>query len=102
MIEGLLTRVTGAHTLLEPAIALGGAAVSELLGVHKTTRALLQSVIHDRVHGLDGRFHIARLDKVEHTLAMVRPYAGEIIGLQLQSHGKVTFWKAALSGHVAK
>src|SRR4051812_43116518 len=70
----------------EPARALRRGSVREGVGHDVALASPLQTVIADRGRGLHGRLDVAGLDQPPLFLGVVRPYAGEAIGLQLDPH----------------
>ena len=56
---------------------------------HEALALPLQPIIADRGSRLHRRFDVTRLDKLPLLLRVVRPYAGQTIGLQLDLHLQV-------------
>src|SRR2546426_274451 len=81
-----------AETGRKPALALFGAAVGEGIRHHVAGRLALQRVVADRRRGPHRRLDVARLDERRPALVLlalvlvIRPYAGETVGLQLHLH----------------
>jgi hypothetical protein len=48
-------------------------------------RPLLQTIVANGIGRLNGRFDVARLDKIELFLAVMSPDAGQVVGLQLEA-----------------
>src|SRR4051812_2614918 len=57
----------------------------ECLGIHVARRRTLQAVVTHRSRGVEAFLDVALLQQST-LLRRVAPYAGETIGLQLQSH----------------
>src|ERR1051325_81413 len=72
---------------LEPSHALRGRAVRERIRRHAALRALLQPVVADGGRGADPLLEIARLEDVPRAIGVVRPDAGEAVGLELAADG---------------
>ena len=70
----------------EPALALLGAAVGEAVRHHGALRFPLQRVVADRGRRLQRRVDVARIEELVLRLGVVRPDAGEAVGLQLDLH----------------
>src|SRR6516162_9856994 len=81
------SQVAGLEAGAERFDALGRRAMRVLLGRRESGGVFLQTVVSDRVGGLDGRVDVSIFDELELLLAVVRPDAGEIVSLQLQAHG---------------
>src|ERR1700731_2929810 len=73
----------------EPALALLRRAVGEGVGHDVALHLLLQPVVADRGRGLQGLVDVAGIEEMMLLLGAVRPYAGETIGLQLDTHLKL-------------
>src|SRR5215469_369584 len=71
---------------LEPAHALGGGAVRERIRHHIPLGSSLQRVIADRARGAQRGLDITLLEDVLGLIGMIRPYAREAVGLQLELH----------------
>src|SRR4029077_1525635 len=85
-VEGVaLTDVAGLEALFEPADALGGGAVCERIGRDVAAGLALEAVVADRAGGVQGRLHVARFENVLHLLGVMRPHAGQEIGLELET-----------------
>src|SRR4051812_27606602 len=67
--------VAGLKAQAEPFHPLRRRAVSVLLRRVEAAGALLQTVVADRVGGLDGRLNVSGLQEVERLLAVMRPNA---------------------------
>ena len=52
---------------------------------------LLQAVVADGLRGGDRFFHVALFEDVPFLIGIMRPNAGEEIGLEFQPHGKLVF-----------
>src|SRR5512139_3221959 len=72
---------------LEPALALRTAAVGEAVGHDLALAAPLQRVVADLRGGVHRLFQVALLEPVLAALRVVRPHAGETVGLQLDANG---------------
>src|SRR5437867_4780715 len=71
------------HAGVEPALALLGRAMCEAVRHHPALRAPLQRVVPDRGGGAQRGLDVARLQQMPALIGLVRPHAGETIGLQL-------------------
>jgi hypothetical protein len=70
--------------------------------VDEAAGPLLEPVVADGVGRFDRGFHVSGFDEFEFLLTMVRPHAGQVVGLQLQPHGEVVFFHRLPSVHVAE
>src|SRR5215471_12308822 len=68
---------------IEPALTLLGGAVGEGIRHRIALRLLLQGIVADRRRRAQRRLDVTRLQQVPFLLRMVRPYAREAVGLQL-------------------
>ncbi|MFO0841796.1 MAG: malto-oligosyltrehalose synthase [Gemmataceae bacterium] len=81
-----LLDAAGLEPALEPAHPLRRRAVRERVGHDPAARLLLQVVVADLVRRVQGRLDVAGVEEVVLPLPVVRPDAGEVVGLQLQPH----------------
>ena len=57
-----------------------------LARVYAGERTFLQPIVANGIGRLNGGFDLAALEEMELCLAVVRPDAGQVIGLQFQAH----------------
>src|SRR5512135_899075 len=82
--EGVTGRdLAGLHAGHEPARALLRRAVREAFGHDPALGAALDRVVADRRRRRHGLFDVAGLEQLA-VVRVVRPYAGETVGLQLE------------------
>ena len=84
----------------EPALALLGAAVGEAVRHHGALRSPLQRIVADRGRRLQRRVDVARIEELVLRLGVVRPDAGEAVGLQLD-HAPAVWLDCARSPEAA-
>src|SRR5262245_38373438 len=73
---------------LKPADALLAAAVRERVGDDVALRLALETVVANRSGGFQRFLDVTHFKNLTGAVGMIGPYAGQIIGLQLQSHGE--------------
>src|SRR5215475_5345917 len=71
---------------LEPAHALGGAAVRERLRYDTAHRLALQAIVADRGGSVQAFLDVAGLQDLARALGVAGPHARQAIGLQLHAH----------------
>src|SRR5262249_30481677 len=81
-----LTGVAAVDSALEPAHALRRASVGERLGDDTPLRLALQAVVADGGRGVETLLDVAGLEDLAGALGVVRPHAGQAIGLELHAH----------------
>jgi hypothetical protein len=69
--------------------------VGERVGHDVALSLLLQRVVADRVGGGEGFFDVAGFQDVFHPLRVIGPDAGEVVGLEFQSHGEAVVLRVA-------
>ena len=89
-------RVAGLPAGREPLLALGGRAVRPRLRIHAALRLLLDPVVADGRGGAQRILHVGgrHLRQVAGLLRVVRPDAGEAVGLQLGLHRRAVLHPA--------
>ena len=75
--------------------------MGEGIRYHIAARLLLQAIVADRRRRLQRGFHISRLDRIPALIRMMRPYAGETVGLQLDPHLDAVGLYLAADGPIA-
>src|SRR5712691_8837467 len=73
------------HAVVEPALTLLGGAMREAVGHHPALRTPLQRVVANRRGGAQRGLDITGLQQMPTLIGLVRPDAGEAIGLQLDA-----------------
>src|SRR5690606_3364790 len=81
-----LAQVAALEAAAEPAHALLGAAVGEALRRDAALGLFLQAIVADRRGRRQRRFEVALLEDLAAAVRMMRPDAGEAVGLQLHAH----------------
>src|SRR5215471_2945239 len=77
-------RIAGVEADLQPMHALRRRAVRERVRRHASPRVALQSVVADRLGSRESLLDVAGLEHVLANVRVMRPDAGEAIGLQLE------------------
>src|SRR5207249_2577631 len=90
-----LPQLAGLEAPAEPVHALPGRAVREGLRRHAALGLTLQPVVPDRRGGVERLLQIALLEDVARLLGVVRPDAGQAVGLQLDADGRRVALRAA-------
>ena len=79
--EGVaVINVAAVETALKPGIALLGSAVGEAVGNDPALALLLQTIVADRLRGIQRLFQIALLQNL-FILHVMPPHAGKTVGL---------------------
>src|SRR5262245_15032950 len=83
-----LAQRAGLDAAREPAHPLLRRAVCERFGRHASAGLPLQPVVADRGGRAQRLLDVSGLEDVTRALGVVRPHAGQAVGLQLQPHGR--------------
>src|SRR5437867_5294046 len=87
------------HAGVEPALPLLGRAMREAVRHHPALRAPLQRIVTDCGGGAQRGLDVTGLQQMPALIGLVRPHAGEAIGLQLDTDlDSVCFWRAPTGG----
>src|SRR5262245_11628385 len=70
----------------EPALPLLRRAMRERIGYDVAARSLLQLIVADLIRRVQRRFDVASVKEMKTLLPVMRPDAGEKVGLQLEAH----------------
>src|SRR6267142_4111476 len=81
-----LTRIARLDAALEPAHALGGAAVGERLRHDAALCLTLEAVVADRGGGVQALLDVAGLENLASALSVAGPHSRQAIGLELHAH----------------